>query len=78
MSIDTLGIVGAGAMGSGIIEVAAKSGVSVVARDISPEAVEAGLQLAGRALEEFGYDGDSVRTRLALERDSEYMKATDG
>jgi 3-hydroxybutyryl-CoA dehydrogenase len=42
MSIDTLGIVGAGAMGSGIIEVAAKSGVSVVARDISPEAVEAG------------------------------------
>ncbi len=45
---------------------------------VIPEAVEAGLQLAGRALEEFGYDGDSVRTRLALERDSEYMKATDG
>lgn len=42
MSIDTLGIVGAGAMGSGIIEVAAKSGVSVVARDINVEAVEAG------------------------------------
>ena len=42
MAIDTLGIVGAGAMGSGIIEVAAKSGVSVVARDINPEAVEAG------------------------------------
>ena len=44
---------------------------------VIPEAVEAGLQLAGRALEEFGYDGDSVRTRLALERDSEYMRATD-
>jgi len=42
MTIDTLGIVGAGAMGSGIIEVAAKAGVSVVARDISPEAIEAG------------------------------------
>lgn len=42
MTIDTLGIVGAGAMGSGIIEVAAKSGVSVVARDITPEAIEAG------------------------------------
>ena len=42
MTIDTLGIVGAGAMGSGIIEVAAKSGVAVVARDINPEAVEAG------------------------------------
>ncbi|MEQ8842830.1 MAG: 3-hydroxybutyryl-CoA dehydrogenase [Acidimicrobiales bacterium] len=42
MAVDTLGIVGAGAMGSGIIEVAAKAGVSIVARDISPEAVEAG------------------------------------
>ena len=42
MAIDTLGVVGAGAMGSGIIEVAAKAGVSVVARDISPEAIEAG------------------------------------
>lgn len=42
MAVDTLGIVGAGAMGSGIIEVAAKAGVSIVARDISPEAIEAG------------------------------------
>ncbi len=42
MTVDTLGIVGAGAMGSGIIEVAAKAGVSIVARDISPEAIEAG------------------------------------
>ncbi len=42
MAIATLGVVGAGAMGSGIIEVAAKAGVTVVAREISPEAVEAG------------------------------------
>ena len=42
MAIETIGVVGAGAMGSGIIEVAAKAGVLVVARDISPEAVEAG------------------------------------
>lgn len=42
MAIETLGVVGAGAMGAGIIEVAAKAGVAVVARDISPEAVEAG------------------------------------
>jgi 3-hydroxybutyryl-CoA dehydrogenase len=42
MTISTLGVVGAGAMGSGIIEVAAKAGVSVIAREISPEAVEAG------------------------------------
>jgi 3-hydroxybutyryl-CoA dehydrogenase len=42
MAIERVGIVGAGAMGSGIIEVVAKAGVAVVARDISPEAVEAG------------------------------------
>ncbi len=42
MAIETIGVVGAGAMGSGIIEVAAKAGVDVVAREISPEAVEAG------------------------------------
>jgi len=42
VAIETIGVVGAGAMGSGIIEVAAKAGVLVVARDISPEAVEAG------------------------------------
>jgi 3-hydroxybutyryl-CoA dehydrogenase len=42
VAITTVGVVGAGAMGSGIIEVAARSGVAVVARDISAEAVEAG------------------------------------
>jgi len=42
MASTTLGVVGAGAMGSGIIEVAAKAGISVVARDINAEAVEAG------------------------------------
>ena len=42
MAIETLGVVGAGAMGSGIIEVAAKAGVSVIARDINAEAIEAG------------------------------------
>lgn len=42
MTVNTLGVVGAGTMGSGIIELAAKAGVQVVAREISPEAVEAG------------------------------------
>lgn len=41
MAVKTLGVVGAGTMGSGIIELAAKAGVPVVAREISPEAVEA-------------------------------------
>ena len=43
MAIERVGVIGAGAMGSGIVEVVAKAGVEVVARDISAEAVEAGL-----------------------------------
>lgn len=50
MGIETLGVVGAGAMGAGIIEVAAKAGVIVVARDISPEAVEAGQSRVERSM----------------------------
>ena len=42
MPITTLGVIGTGAMGSGIIEVAAKAGVTVIARDINAAAVEAG------------------------------------
>ncbi|MDE0065471.1 MAG: 3-hydroxybutyryl-CoA dehydrogenase [Acidimicrobiaceae bacterium] len=42
MTIDTIGLVGTGAMGSGIIEVAAKAGVAVVAYDVNATAVEAG------------------------------------
>ncbi len=42
MTIKTIGVVGTGAMGSGIIEVAAKAGVAVVAYDINAAAVEAG------------------------------------
>lgn len=42
MAIDTIGLVGTGAMGSGIIEVAAKAEMAVVAYDINATAVEAG------------------------------------
>ncbi|MDE0702068.1 MAG: 3-hydroxybutyryl-CoA dehydrogenase [Acidimicrobiaceae bacterium] len=42
MAIDTIGLVGTGAMGSGIIEVAAKAEVAVVAYDINAAAIEAG------------------------------------
>ena len=69
MAIDTLGIVGAGAMGSGIIEVAAKAGVSVVARDISPEAVEAGRARVegsmGRAVERGKLDAPTRDAAIA-------------
>lgn len=42
---------------------------------VIPDAIEAGLQLAGRALSEFGYDNETVRDRLASEREREYRRA---
>ena len=42
MSIENVGVVGCGLMGSGIAEVAAKAGFDVVVREIDDEALEAG------------------------------------
>ncbi|MEL6956020.1 MAG: cation:proton antiporter [Pseudomonadota bacterium] len=44
---------------------------------VIPDAIEAGLQLAGRALESFGYATETVRDLLAAEREGEYRKATE-
>jgi len=43
---------------------------------VIPDAVEAGLQLAGRALEQFGFDRKAVLSRLDLERVAEYERGT--
>lgn len=42
---------------------------------VIPDAIEAGLQLAGRALEEFGLATETVRDLIAHERDEEYARA---
>jgi len=42
MEIGTVGVIGVGTMGSGIVEVAARNGLKVVAREATPELVEAG------------------------------------
>lgn len=42
---------------------------------VIPDAIEAGLQLAGRALREFGYATETVRDLIAAERDQEYRLA---
>ncbi|MEO0391883.1 MAG: cation:proton antiporter [Pseudomonadota bacterium] len=49
---------------------------AVGANFVIPDAIEAGLQLAGVALEHFGYDSETVRDRLAVERDLEYVSGT--
>jgi len=43
-SVDRVGVVGAGTMGSGIAQVAATAGYDVVMRDIEPEYVESGFE----------------------------------
>lgn len=42
---------------------------------VIPDAVEAGLQLAGRALLEFGYSNEVLKDRIATERSVEYQRA---
>ena len=48
--IKTIGVVGAGTMGSGIAQVAAASGFNVILQDISNEALERGLNIIKKSL----------------------------
>ena len=50
MEIKTMGVVGAGQMGSGIAQVAAVSGLSVIMSDIKDEFVEKGLAAIDKSL----------------------------
>ncbi|WP_132060605.1 3-hydroxyacyl-CoA dehydrogenase family protein [Halorussus amylolyticus] len=52
-SIDSIGVVGAGTMGSGIAQVAAQSGYDVVMRDIETEYVENGFDTIEDSLDRF-------------------------
>ena len=51
MSIETLGIIGAGTMGNGIAQNAAQAGVSVVMLDINEAAIERGMKAISGSLE---------------------------
>ena len=51
MTISTIGIIGAGTMGSGIAQVCAGSGLEVVMLDISDSAVARGLSAIGASLD---------------------------
>src|SRR5438046_1351255 len=44
MSISTIGVIGAGVMGSGIAQVAAMKGIDVVLLDVNEQAVETGIE----------------------------------
>lgn len=47
------------------------------AKFVVPDAIEAGLQMSARALQEIGYDSQTVRDLIASERETEYRRATD-
>jgi 3-hydroxybutyryl-CoA dehydrogenase len=50
MAVSTVGVVGAGQMGSGIAQVTAQAGVRVVMNDVSQEMCSHGLDGIGRNL----------------------------
>ena len=51
MSVQQIGVVGAGQMGAGIAQVAAQAGIAVVMHDIAPEVCKHGLDAIGRNLD---------------------------
>ncbi|MYE65438.1 MAG: 3-hydroxybutyryl-CoA dehydrogenase [Acidimicrobiaceae bacterium] len=59
MEISTVGVIGVGTMGSGVVEVAARNGLQVVAREATPELIE-----AGRARVEGSMDRGVARGKL--------------
>ena len=50
MSVSTVGVIGAGAMGSGIAQVAATKGIDVILLDVSENAVKTGIDAVERRL----------------------------
>lgn len=46
------------------------------AKFVVPDAIEAGLQMSARALEEIGYEAETVRDLIAVERKNAYDRAT--
>ena len=68
--IRSVGVVGAGTMGSGIAQVFAQAGHDVVLVDVAPEALDRGLSSIRRSLEKFVAKGkmDQAAAEAALAR----------
>lgn len=67
MSIEKVGVVGCGLMGSGIAQVAAQAGCQVVVREVSEALVDKGLQSIEKNLQRLVDKGtvtDSVRSQI--------------
>jgi 3-hydroxybutyryl-CoA dehydrogenase len=68
--VERVGVVGCGLMGSGIAEVAARSGCDVAVVEVSPEAAETGLSRIRRSLDKALHAGklDEGARQAALDR----------
>ena len=71
MAIEKVGVVGCGLMGSGIAQIAAQAGCSVVVREVNDERLNKGLQSIEKSLNKFvekgtlsAADRDATRARL--------------
>jgi 3-hydroxybutyryl-CoA dehydrogenase len=71
MAIEKVGVVGCGLMGSGIAQIAAQAGCSVVVREVNEERLNKGLQSIEKSLNKFvekgtlsAADRDATRARL--------------
>lgn len=84
MTIKTVGVVGAGLMGSGIIENAARSGYDVVAREVDENAIEGGKKRIGRSMARALERGklteaerDQINSRITWTTDLQQMAPAD-
>ncbi len=78
MEIKTFGVVGAGQMGSGIAQVAAMSGLTVIMNDIKPEFVERGIagitKILGRNVDKGKITADEKDAALSRIKTSTDLK----
>src|SRR5215475_10352782 len=66
---ELFGVVGAGTMGAGIAQVAARAGFDVVMRDVSAEFLERGMNAIDRSLQR-----DVDKDRLSIEEKNEIVQ----
>jgi 3-hydroxybutyryl-CoA dehydrogenase len=82
--IHTVGVLGAGLMGSGIAEVCAKAGYSVVVREVDEKALAAGRRRIENSLSKAiergkltAGDGEAIRKRLLFSSSSAEISSSD-
>ncbi|MFC7139400.1 3-hydroxyacyl-CoA dehydrogenase family protein [Halosimplex aquaticum] len=83
-AIDTVGVVGAGTMGSGIAQVATQAGYDVVLRDVADHLVERGIETLSGGLDRLTDEGeitadeaDAMRERVDGTTDLEDLAEAD-